>query len=329
MQESNGDQQTKSHSSIEHASAETEINILTRTTPLSVSEIATIRSEEQKNVVNKRGRTYKVGDKTVGVWLNPIYVENIPDEEKDKLKAFVASRAEGEVFKHEFLIVNALIEQLRIADKFGLPEKLLYTDLNLEFVDKVSAVTNDWGQLNLHALDEHIGIMKDRGATDEEIIIELSGHIFHEGVHQAGFSEFLDGKMPLGEITTVTSQLAYYLEQGYKGPKAYDMDRFEEGRKKILSGKDSVVDHDIATYTAVNLIHKTLTEEFPQVSGKKEDLDPYTACENIIAQISTEERERLLPVLRRIIHSSVERSEFDQIVENLRLGMDANRDKAA
>ena len=67
------------------------------------------------------------------------------------------------------------------------------------------------GDVYMLTLLRHIDLLREQGATDEEIVIEVAGHVFHEAVHQGeeGLDDaLLAGGSALGEVTSIASQLA-------------------------------------------------------------------------------------------------------------------------
>ena len=182
-------------------------------------------------------------------------------------------------------------------------------------------MVNSDGDLDLRLLDGHIRILRQQGATDEQLVTELAGHIFHESVHDgAGNMEevFLGGRPSFGEITTVTAQLAYYLEKGYKGPTSYNKSMFRNGFKKVQDGGNNSVDYDIATYIGVTLILKSLREAYPELVQEIEGVDPLTACSTIIEKLSEGDRQQLIPSLKKAIADSTDRKVFGDILNQTR-----------
>jgi hypothetical protein len=194
----------------------------------------------------------------------------------------------------------------------------LYTDFKLNVEDKGTIIADHEGNLYPRVLDEHVAILKQQGATDEQIVTEFAGHIFHESAHNAegNMREVLfNGRSPFGEVATVTTQLAYYLDEGYHGPSAYDSNRFRTGHKKIQNGGNSSRDYDIATYIAGRLIFQSLKEAYPDMLAEVEGMDQFTACRTIIEKLSDDERQQLIPTLKKAIANSADEKVFADILE--------------
>lgn len=163
--------------------------------------------------------------------------------------------------------------------------------------------------------------MKKQGATDEQVMTELAGHIFHEAVHQGeeGLdAALLNGRSSFGEVTTVTAQMAYYLDKGYQGPSSYDSRRMQQGLRKIQDGAGSVRDYDIATYVASQLLLRSLQETYPELFREIMQMNALEACRHIVGKLSYEQRQQLIPSLKNAIARSADEEEYKKITEQLR-----------
>lgn len=296
-------------------------NAINREAPLSIYEIAKVRSEVKQGRSYK-AREYAVNGTSVSILRPPVLDEQIRNEEhKQKILSVLRHREEGEAECYERLLVNILREQERIAKKFSLPEEGLYLSMKLNYIVDSNVMMGNLGDIYMQTLARHVDDLKKQGASDEDIVTELAGHIFHEAVHQGegGLGEALHpGKFSFGEVTTITAQLAYYLEKGYKGPKAYDSRRLQQGLQKIKDGQQSSNDHDIATCASAELLLKNLSETFPDISKNIEGSSGLDACEEIVFQIPAEKRADLIPCLKRAIIESADKEVFAKMVEQLR-----------
>jgi hypothetical protein len=283
---------------------------------LSVDEISAIRTEDK--VGGRIIKSYIVPEGTVSTTFISPNFEKLSDIKTQEILLFLRSRQNGEGYRYEPLIVNALLKQFEIGSRFGLSRDSLYTDFKLNVEDKGTIIADHEGNLYPRVLDEHVAILKQQGATDEQIVTEFAGHIFHESAHNAegNMREVLfNGRSPFGEVATVTTQLAYYLDEGYHGPSAYDSNRFRTGHKKIQNGGNSSRDYDIATYIAGRLIFQSLKEAYPDMLAEVEGMDQFTACRTIIEKLSDDERQQLIPTLKKAIANSADEKVFADILE--------------
>ncbi|OGD88827.1 hypothetical protein A3I53_03360 [Candidatus Curtissbacteria bacterium RIFCSPLOWO2_02_FULL_40_13b] len=285
---------------------------------LTIEEISAIRSDVVLGIL--KGKKYQTDDAEVSVVETGIDPDKFQDEtDRDEILALFRNKEKGEVYPYERFIVNALLEQPRIARKFGLPRKSLLLDLRSDYLSRGTSVFDHEGNLHRRVLAKHIEILKNRGATDEQLIIELAGHIFHEAIHDVDgdLEEVLfGGKTSLGEITSVTAQMAYYLEEEYHGPTSYDFRRYQAGLAKIKNGENFTRDYDIATCIAGQLLLRALKESYPESQAEGEE--PIAQCEKIVAGLSTEERQKLIPCLKKAIEQSADENGFNTVVETLR-----------
>jgi hypothetical protein len=287
---------------------------------LSIDEISKVRSEKEK-LGRYRVRKYEVDDTSVSILRPPVLASEIRDDEhKQRILSVLQCQEEGEAECYERFLVNILREQARIAKKFELPEKGLYLSMKLNYIDD-GIMMDNFGDIYMQTMARQIDSLKKQGATDEEIVTELSGHVFHEAVHQGenGLGEALhEGSFALGEVTTITAQLAYYLEKGYKGPKSYGTSRLKQGLKKIRAGEDSPIDHEIATCVSSELLLKHLKGVYSDISDGTEHMNALDACETIVFRIPSDKRAELIPCLKRAIAESADDAVFKRIVEQLK-----------
>lgn len=296
-------------------------NLLDRETPFTVEEIAAMRSKEIKDSFGSL-RKYNAPGVEVIVGQNPLLDYKIRGEEHLRhIKSVGGLREKGEAHVFEWLLVNALFEQARIAKKFGLPERSVNLSMKLDFSERGSMMMDNWGNIYILALSEHIESLKKKGANDNQIITEVSGHIFHEAIHMAtdhaDTEEGLDtallgGRGSIGEITSITGQLSYYLEKGYTGPKTFDTHWALEGRKKISGGEDDVFDYDIATAITQDLILEQLKSVFPDIfkEGKA------VTCEEVISKIPPERKYVLISALKEAILQSANPEKIEAVIGN-------------
>lgn len=283
---------------------------------LTVDEISNIRTDER--IGHKIGHTYTLGDRSVStVFLSPD-MDAISDQKRDEILTFLQAKENGEGYRYEPLIVSSLFKQYDIGSKFGLSEDSLYRDFKLIVEDKGKIMLDDWGHIYLRVLDEHVKkSLKPRGATDEQMVTELAGHVFHESVHNAegNMKQVLfNGKTPFGEIASVTAQLAYYLDEGYNGPTSYNDNRFSDGLNKVRSGNTNGRDYDIATYVGGTLILNALREAYPKFLPEIKDMDPIVACYAIVGKMSSDERQSLIPTLKKAMANSADEKVFEDVL---------------
>lgn len=286
---------------------------------LTVKEILSIRTDERvgRSIVYR----YKTADRTVSTTFVSPSIDRMSDNEREAILKFLRSRQNGEGYRYEPLVVNSLLRQFQIGQRFGLNRDSLYTDFKLNVENKGSILVDDWGHVYLRVLDEHVNILRRQGATEEQLITELAGHIFHESIHNAedNMREVLfNGKDPFGEIATITAQMAYYLDEGYTGPTAYTQQQFKAGFNKIQAGRTNSRDYDIATYVSVSLILQSLKETYPTFLPKAEKIDPISACRTIVSKLSPNERRNLIPTLKKAIVNSADERVFEDILDKTR-----------
>lgn len=282
---------------------------------LTAEQIAAIHIRE--NVRYGILHRYTSGQDSVSLLFRAPDLSKLSDEEQAEIASFLSGRENSESYRYELLLVNALLEQLRIAQKFGLTEDSIYRSINLDVVDQGSILLDDWGTLYLRALDKSVRFLRQQGVTDDEIITEIAGQIFHESVHNAegNMSEVLfNGRSPFGEITTVTTQMAYYIDEDYKGSTPYDNRSFRAGLSKAQNGVSNSRDYDIATYVGGTLILGALREAYPRLFSEIKETDPIAVCHAIAERLSPDERETLIPTLKKAIANSADEEVFEEIL---------------
>jgi len=282
---------------------------------LSMDEINSIRTEEK--VGNYTRKIYTGPEGVVSTMFIIPNFDKIPPKEADEILAFLRARQIGEGYRYEPLIVNSLLEQFQIGQKWGLSNDSLYVNFKLIVDEKGFIVLDGDANLYLRVLDDHIKVLRQQGVSEEELVTEFAGHIFHESVHNGEGNMravLLNGKSPIGEITTVTAQMAFYLDEGYTGYTAYTPSRFRAGLNKIQNGITDGRDYDIATYVGGSLILKSLKEAYPVYVGGLENMDAITASRAIIARLSVDERQTLVPTLKKAIVDSADENVFDDIL---------------
>ena len=292
---------------------------------LTAKEIAEIRSEETSNEFGLRIRKYKNGEDEVALLRRKIYLTD-PEyiKNKDKFTPLFAKKEEGEAHFGERILVNTLLEQGNIAEEFGLPRKGLWDSMRPNFTSDSAPLMTDVGEVNMISLDKHLEVLRERKASEDQIIIELSGHVFHEAVHKGelGLGEALLGKdkRPLGELTPVTAQLAYYISKGYKGPSSYSNKDLIVGHQKIKesAGFMDYMDYDVVTSVGSEMIFEALATEYPEIAEKAKNMTSMEACEYITTVITPQERERLIPCLKKAIARSADLQEFSTVVDKIR-----------
>jgi hypothetical protein len=304
-----------------------ESDLLERETPLTIEEIADLRSEKT-TIYSIPARSYEFEGHKFTICREPAVLDKIKSEERKKeIADLVKTKEPREVANSERLLVNVLIEQARIAKKFGVPETAMTRFVKLNYTETGDIMMNDSGQIYMEPLKRHIEILKKFGATDEDVITEISGNLFHETVHNKDGNEsinetLLGGRKPLGEVTPITAQLSYYLEKGYKGPKGYNSDTVLAGLKKIqeeqVEGVVATLDYDVATSVSCELLLEQILINYPEFSddmGSETSLD---TCEQIIEKLSEAEKSRLIPCFKEAISQSCDKQKFDEVVNRLK-----------
>ena len=297
------------------------LSALDSETPLTMAEISAARSEQTRDH-NFNMRKYKFEDVNVSILRENLYLENFKNSDHEKrVIGVLKNKEEGEIAHNERLLVNVLVEQARIAKKFKIPKKGLYLSMKLDYFCEGDFSMGSFGDIHVLSLMKHIETLKKRGATENQIIIELAGHVFHEAVHQGeeGLDDaLLDGNHALGEVTPITSQLAYYFEKNYRGPRSYDDSFFKRGIEKINDDKDSVTDHDIATCVSAEILLQRLITTYSEIAEEIETDTGFEACEKILDKIPLEKKELLMPCLKEAIKDSTDLERFKAVIEKLK-----------
>jgi len=311
--------------------SQVEGNLLDRETPLTIEEIASARSENFE-ISSYGGQKYRFGDTEISILREFIDKDKIKnDDHKNQILDVLKSRKQGEIGHYKTLLVNVLAEQARIARKFGTPAEGLYQSMKLDYgyrFGDAKDLMGSFGDIYALQLVKHIETLKKLGANEDEIAIELAGHVFHEAVHQGenGLNgALLNGGRALGEVTYITSQLAYYLEKGYQGPKSYDSSFSKRGIKKIQDGEASISDHDVATSVSHELLLTQLRANYPEIAEGIKTESSFDACEEIVAKISAGQRDQLIACLKRAILESTSEEKFKEVVEKLKKNNSKNK----
>jgi len=298
-------------------------NLLDRETPLTIEEISQVRS---KSPFSQFDRSYKkmdyhFGDVSISILRQSISPEDF-EKNKDKILALHDGRENAESFGHETLLVNALIEQNRIAKMFGVDSKDLWSSCVADYSHSGKAMMDNMGDnVYMLSLDEHVKKLEKDGATNEQVIIEIAGQMFHESIHQnepTVRKELLRGKASLGELTPITAQLAYYLAIGYTGPKGYDAYSCSLGIEDIKKGKDLEKNHEIATSVSAELLLEQLKSVYPDIAEGVDIKSSLDACETIVVAIPPERRRFLMPALKEAILQSTDEKKSTEVVKRLK-----------
>lgn len=288
----------------------------------SSQEISAMRADFPVNDNHFKGVQYQVGENRVSLLRHSIDPEDRRfKESKAHIDSIRSKKEPGEAFFGEKVLVNALFQQAKIAKMFDIPKEGLYLSLKPEYLTEGNILMESMGDVCMLTLDNHIEILKKLGASNDQIAVELAGHIFHEAIHDGdgGLVEaLLNGKSSLGEVTSITGQLAYYLMEGYKGPKSYDAKCSLLGQKKIEQGGGQSSDHTVATSVAGELLLEQLLTVYPDIVGETEGKTAFEVCEDIIAKIPEDRRSELAPALKRAIADSANKNKFQQVVEKLK-----------
>ncbi len=258
------------------------------------------------------GDGYKVTlNQTIG------FPDNASDKFIAKYRNYVMSKKEGEVFAFETVLVNALRLQVEASKIFKIPFKSMFQGFNIQLDSKSessNSLIDSWGNINPVILLEHSQALK--GITDEQLSIELAGHLFHESMHQTDEIIFSESGA-LGEITSVTSQLAFYLYEGYTGPTSYNERRFSIGVKDLKDkDKHSPFDYNIATCVGTELILEQLRETFPDI--KSDASNSYLINRDICSKVKPEDKEKLALCLRRAMELSNREEVFNGIIRKVK-----------
>jgi len=121
-----------------------ETGVLNRETPLTIEEISAIRLPEAESVIiGFRRYGYNIDGREISIlekqdkYKRDIFNDEIDYEKhRENLKKLSKSSESSELggtYIYEGLLVNALVEQLRIAEKFNLPVSSIYKSMKLDF----------------------------------------------------------------------------------------------------------------------------------------------------------------------------------------------------
>jgi hypothetical protein len=305
-------------------SLESQSGLLAQPEFLSVEEISKIRSDKHP-LSGHHGtvqvRDYKFGETEVSagnVRIDPSDLEFKKNEKK--IEKMIRQKEKGEVYPCERVIVNALFEQARIADAFDVPTRSFF---NLEFIGgktQMMAINMGSARINVLVLRDQINSLQKDGASDEQVITEISGHMFHETLHMCSDMEsgFLQGRQSVGEFTSITGQLAYYILRGYNGPSSYDNAAFKEGMKKIKDGEKSARDYETATCVSAELLLEHIKSAYPEFASDIEAETALDACEAIVAKIPSDRKDVLIQSLKQAILESTDEEKFKEVIKKLK-----------
>jgi hypothetical protein len=129
--------------------------------PFTAEQIAAMHSRE--NVRYGILHTYTRGGNSVSVLFRSPDLDKLSNEEQTKVASFLSAREGGESYRYETLLVNSLMKQLQIAQRFGLTDESVYRNLNLDASDKAMILLDDWGTLYLRVLDESVQSLRQHG----------------------------------------------------------------------------------------------------------------------------------------------------------------------
>lgn len=299
-------------------------DILSRKTPLTLEEISRARFDfaGENSVQRWTGKKYTFGKNSIFI-RNSVSLKFGTDYQKplEQVTDLMAIKREEESFPYEWYLVNALYEQNSIAESFGLPTDYLLNSLYLDL--NPGTKLTDWtGKVWLNVLKDHIQKLKLKNASHEQLITELAGHIFHEAVHRTekkGIDvALLNGKPEVGEITTVTAQLAYYLSKGYQGPHSYDTHRIKFGLDKLQKGLMKLDDYDIASAVGWEIVLHSLKGSYPDYESAILGMNMIDACQFIVSHLSSEQRQQLIPTLKSAIARSADEQEDRNVIKQLK-----------
>lgn len=293
---------------------------------LTAEELAGIRTETPNPFNQNQMFEYKVEDVSVSCTRLPLDANQIASEaHKESVVKVLQKKQEQEVFAHEAVLVNALLEQQRIADTFAIPHDGVYGAINLDFISQSGILFDYAPTAYMQTLDRHVSVMRGKSLSDADIAIELAGHIFHEAVHESSTSlstALLGGGRSLGELTPVVAQLAYYLERGYRGPSSYDTQAVRTGAEKIVrnggtSSDATALDYDIVTCVAGELLLDSLNEAFPGRSAMAEGMTSLESCRDIIDGLEPIDRTKLVPALKGTIVRATDHQILDLTMKGI------------
>jgi hypothetical protein len=221
------------------------------------------------------------------------------------------------------IIVNALLQQQRIAIALNAPADMVQTAFKVEWGSGSDTMMNNWGTMFVSTVRRHVEVLRSQGASDAEIVTELSGHIFHEAVHDTsadGTKQMYRGNPSNGEISTITTQTAYYISAGYHGPTSYEPDAVPAGAEKIRKGQGALdrTDYDVATCVAGELIHRRLAKAFPKIAREIQTKNPLEAAHEIAKRVPVEDQPKLLTALREAVADSCDPKELQDLQTRLK-----------
>ena len=217
------------------------------------------------------------------------------------------------------LLLNSLIEQKNAAKILGVPREKMSHSLELNY-----RTEKNWGLMEnaqdvvyMQQLQKHVKALRSRGCTDQEIITELAGHIYHEHAHEntSLAAEFSGPKFrgDTVEVFSITSQLAYYTGVDYFGPSSYGRAEYARGLQMISGGKGSLRDHEFGTVVGYELLRGRLIEHFPEYANEINGKDAISAIRAIRSRIPPEHSQKLQTALRESIQDSNDISKINKI----------------
>lgn len=90
------------------------------------------------------------------------------------------------------------------------------------------------------------------------------------------------------------------------------------GQKKIKEDKEKSFDHETATAVAAELLLEQLKASYPEIAAEIKAETSLDACEQIVARISAEKRDALIPALKEAIFQSTDKQKFEEVIKRLK-----------
>lgn len=181
------------------------------------------------------------------------------------------SLPEGVEEVEEYTLAAALLAQREIAEMFGLDRGALCRMLKLRYDEnRGDGIMNSHFLVYVAKFREKMALLRSRGFSEEDIIREVSGYVFHESLHNIDDEPLLQDSLGvpqcIDEYTTMTGELGYFLLTGHERSLASEED-FEAKGLTILRGQssnDQKADHQKAVAVAYRLLLDALLAAFPE-----------------------------------------------------------------
>ncbi len=228
--------------------------------------------------------------------------------------------------EEEHLLVNALLMQVKGAERFGLDSSMVRNSLVPGTPGSgwlMEAMSPEIDMHSMHAVAERL---RKSGLNEKQVCTELAGQILHESFHdpdsRISGTNLYGKRSAYGEITSVTGQTAYYiLERFDVRHSAYNPRDCVAGREGMQkSAKDVKRDYDRATAIAGELIWTRLLKAFPMYAENLGDLDPLSAAQALRNRIPPEREDAVVAVLKNAIADSTDPEKISAAARDIQEG---------